>query len=185
MIGAEFPILIGVISVIIFLIIGYFQKYKSRNIFIGCLFIAYITAVISITLFPILIDEKVIYYGETKWYNFMPFETIGDILRNASIFSIISNGFNSIFLTQFIGNIIMAVPFGVFVMLFLRKVKWWKLLLLALLFTVSIEFLQFTIGIVIDNMYRTVDIDDVILNTVGTYCGYGVYMLTGKIMNKS
>ena len=40
---------------------------------------------------------------------------------------------------------------------------------------IIIELSQIIIGISIDNMYRNVDIDDFILNTVGVYIGYGLY----------
>lgn len=71
----------------------------------------------------------------------------------------------------------MSVPFGVFVMLFLRNPKWWKMLLFALLLTVGIELSQMIIGLAINNMYRTIDIDDIILNVIGAYLGYGIYKI--------
>ena len=74
----------------------------------------------------------------------------------------------------------MSIPYGIFIMMFVDNKKWWKLLLFALLFTVSIEFLQFLIGMILGNMYRTVDIDDAILNVLGCYIGYIIYKLLPK-----
>ncbi|MBQ2443869.1 MAG: VanZ family protein, partial [Clostridia bacterium] len=41
----------------------------------------------------------------------------------------------------------------------------------------AIEMSQFLMGLVAGNMYRNVDIDDIILNSFGTFLGYGVYKL--------
>lgn len=88
-----------------------------------------------------------------------------------------SGGFNITAIVQIAGNVCMSVPYGIFVMIFIKNKKWWKLLILAFIFTISIEALQFVIGTVIDNMYRTIDIDDVILNALGAYIGYGLYKI--------
>ncbi len=48
---------------------------------------------------------------------------------------------------------------------------------------IIIELSQMIIGISIDNMYRNVDIDDFILNTVGVYIGYGLYYVYKRIMD--
>lgn len=168
MITYELAILIGIISIIFYALISLFLKVKPEKIIIFCMFIAYLTAVAIITLFPILIDEKVEYFGSSTWYNIIPFKTITESLQY---------GITTTAIAQILGNILMSVPFGVFVMLFLRNPKWWKLLLFALLLAVGIELSQMIIGLAINNMYRTVDIDDIILNVIGTYIGYGIYKI--------
>ena len=89
----------------------------------------------------------------------------------------ISDGFSANDATQIFGNILLGLPFGVFVLFFLRKPKWWVLILLAFSLTVAVEMSQFLMGLVAGNMYRNVDIDDIILNSFGTFLGYGVYKL--------
>lgn len=130
------------------------------------MFIAYLTVVATITLFPILIDEKIEYFGDITWYNIIPFRTIIGTLHN---------GLNITSIVQIFRNILMAVPYGVFVLLMLQNRNWWKMLLLAFAFTASIELSQLTIGLLINNMYRNVDIDDIILNMLGVYFGYVIY----------
>ena len=171
MITYEFAFLIGGALLLIFLAIGFIMKIGTRKIIAGCLFIAYLTVVASITLFPILYDNEVEYWGDVTWYNFIPFRTITNMF---------SYGFNTTAFIQLAGNICMSIPYGIFIMMFVDNKKWWKLLLFALLFTVSIEFLQFLIGIILGNMYRTVDIDDAILNVLGCYIGYIIYKLLPK-----
>lgn len=168
MITYQLAILLGIISIIFYVLISVFLKVNPKKIIISCIFIVYLTAVAIVTLFPIIIDEKVQYFGNSTWYNIIPFKTITQTLQY---------GITTTAIAQILGNILMSVPFGVFVMLFLRNPKWWKMLLFALLLTVGIELSQMIIGLAINNMYRTVDIDDIILNVIGTYLGYGIYKI--------
>lgn len=168
MITYQLAILLGIISIIFYVLISVFLKVNPKKIIISCIFIAYLTAVAVITLFPILIDEKVQYFGNSTWYNIIPFKTITETLQY---------GISTTAIVQIFGNIFMSVPFGIFVMLFVRNPKWWKMLLFALLLTVGVELSQLIIGLAINNMYRTVDIDDIILNVIGTYLGYGIYKI--------
>lgn len=168
MITYELSILIGVIVSLLFVIISLLRKTSKYKVIVGCIFIVYLSIVASITLFPIIYQEKIEYYGDTTWFNFIPFK---------SIIGMFEYGINLTTIVQILGNILMTVPFGVFVMLLLSKTNSIKLLLLALSFSISIELLQLIIGVGIDNMYRTVDIDDVILNIIGVYVGYLFYKI--------
>lgn len=168
MVTYELAILIGISIIIFYLLISIILKVKPKKIIVSCTFIAYLTAVAVVTLFPILIDEKVEYFGGLTWYNIIPFKTITETLKY---------GITTTAIAQILGNILISVPFGVFIMLFLRNPKWWNMLLFALVLTVAIELSQMIIGLVINNMYRTVDIDDIILNAIGTCLGYGIYKI--------
>ena len=176
MITYEAAILTGIIIIIFYLIISLILKIKPKKIIVSCIFIAYLIAVATVTLFPILIDEKVEYFGGLTWYNFIPFKTITETLQYGATTTAIA---------QIFGNILMSVPFGVFIMIFLNTPKWWNMLLFALALTVGIELSQMIIGLAINNMYRTVDIDDIILNVLGTYIGYGVYKILPSKIKKS
>lgn len=173
MITYELAVILGLIIEVIYIIISLFLKNSPQKIIITCVFIAYITALAIITLFPILIDEKVEYYGNTTWYNYVPCKTIIDSLQY---------GINKTVLIQLLGNIIMTIPFGVIVLLLTKNHSWWKILIISIIFSSSIEAIQLIIGCLINNMYRTVDIDDIILNVIGVYIGYGIfYLLPYKI----
>ncbi|PFH87095.1 VanZ family protein [Bacillus sp. AFS088145] len=75
------------------------------------------------------------------------------------------NEFSSVkqFIVNIFGNIILFVPFG-FILTSIKRSK--KVILIGLFLSVSIEVLQFMMS------FRTSDIDDVILNTLGTFIGY-------------
>lgn len=176
MITFELALFIGAIALLIFLGISLLKKSNKSILITGSLFIIYLTIVAIITLFPISYEEKVEYFGDITWYNFIPFKTITEMF---------SNGFNLTAVIQTFGNICLSVPYGIFIMMFTKNKKWWKSLLFALLFTLSIELSQLFIGLSIDNMYRNVDIDDIILNVIGCYIGYAIYkLLPSTIKNK-
>ena len=72
------------------------------------------------------------------------------------------------------GNIVMFLPFGFFAALLWRKFDWKRALMLGLGITCVIEFWQLLVG-------RTSDIDDIIQNTLGVFCGYLLWVLLKKL----
>lgn len=79
-----------------------------------------------------------------------------------------------LFLKNVIGNILLFIPFGIFVSNYIKNKTFFPVMLLSFIVSCAIEFTQSVIG-------RTADIDDVILNTVGGILGYLVYKLQNKI----
>lgn len=75
-------------------------------------------------------------------------------------------------LVQNIKNIVLFIPFG---LLFpLRK---WKIVLLsALLFSISIESIQYFMGL------GLCELDDVICNTIGAMLGFGTWFLIQQMI---
>lgn len=84
---------------------------------------------------------------------------------------------SSLFIRNVIGNVLLFVPFGVFVTHYVKNNKIYPTLFLSLLVSCSIEFAQSSIG-------RTADIDDVILNTLGGVLGYLIYKFGDKVLDK-
>jgi glycopeptide antibiotics resistance protein len=79
------------------------------------------------------------------------------------------------------GNILMFVPFGLFLPLLHRRFRaWGSTLFMAMLFSASIEATQW-IWRRFGN-YRHVDVDDVILNTLGAMIGFGIFTLLWKLV---
>ena len=72
------------------------------------------------------------------------------------------------------GNLLIFVPLGFFAPLLWRKLRhWWAAPGLSMGVSCLIEFLQLFLG-------RSVDIDDVILNTLGGLAGYILFCLLPK-----
>lgn len=70
---------------------------------------------------------------------------------------------NYLFLKNVIGNILLFIPFGSFFKIHF-KIKLIWIIIITLIFSVSIELIQLLIG-------RVFDIDDIILNIVGSLLG--------------
>ena len=64
-----------------------------------------------------------------------------------------------------VANVVLFIPFGLFAALLWREFRWWKALILGFDITLFIELWQLFIG-------RTFDIDDLMLNTLGVFCGF-------------
>ncbi len=79
-----------------------------------------------------------------------------------------------LFYRNIIGNIIMFIPFGFFTSYYLKLDKKRYIFYLALIVSVVIELIQLKIG-------RAFDVDDIILNLVGSILGYLLYRLMDKI----
>lgn len=69
-------------------------------------------------------------------------------------------------------NIVLFIPFGFFSPITFKKLqkKWYYTILTGLSFSIVIEFLQIFTG-------RFVQLDDVLMNTLGTFLGYGMWFL--------
>ncbi len=84
---------------------------------------------------------------------------------------------SSLFIRNVIGNVLLFIPFGIFVTYYVNNDKVYPTFFLSLLISCSIEFAQSCIG-------RTADIDDVILNTLGGIFGYLIYKFGDKALDK-
>ena len=81
-----------------------------------------------------------------------------------------------LFIKNVLGNIVMFMPYGFFVSYYLHLKKLKSVLLMVLLTSFSIEITQFMIG-------RVFDIDDIILNIVGSVIGFYFYRSLDVINN--
>lgn len=151
------------------------KKYKLGTFNLWILFILYIVMLLNMTLFDsyfgrvngnnYLLDFSNI---ENRFYvftNLIPFDTI----RN--YFVALSNGNISfyVFLYNIFGNIIAFMPLSLFVSKLIPIInKWFKYFVFASLFIIFIECMQFVLNV------GTLDIDDYLLNILGSMIFYGV-----------
>ncbi len=77
---------------------------------------------------------------------------------------------SKLFIKNILGNIILFIPFGVFVSYILKTRKPIFIMIISLITSSIIEYTQLKIG-------RTFDIDDIILNIVGGFLGYLIYLI--------
>lgn len=83
-----------------------------------------------------------------------------------------------LFLKNVIGNLVMFVPYGIFISIFLKLDSKWQALFLVMFASVTVEITQYSIG-------RVFDVDDIILNVSGGMIGYFIYYLISKIGNRA
>lgn len=107
-------------------------------------------------------------------YNFIPFQEIIRFLKYGYCLTPMS-----IFLNLF-GNIIGFLPFGFFLPVISRKNRKMRRVVLAgAVSSACIELVQLV------TKTGVCDIDDVILNTVGTFLGYLLFLLADEVRKRS
>ena len=82
-----------------------------------------------------------------------------------------------LFYRNIVGNIIMFIPFGFFTSYYLKLERKSFIFYLAVIVSVVIELIQLKLG-------RAFDIDDILLNMIGSMIGYYLYRLIDRLFGK-
>ncbi|MGL5416464.1 MAG: VanZ family protein [Clostridium sp.] len=159
---------IVIICLVIYEIGRFIYKRKDRRVkerIVSSLFKIYLALVASKVYFPIVIG-----FGEDFKFNLpkiwlRPLWSINQY--------IISGGMeHCIYLI--VGNILLLVPFGIFLGYYYnRNLK--EITIMCLLISTFIETTQLILSLVIPNTFRFFEINDIILNTLGGVIGYVLY----------
>lgn len=133
----------------------------------------YLLFIFSITILPIrIINDSIQYkFHILDSIQLIPFRTIINVFHNST----------AVF-PQIAGNIILLFPLPI-LLGFSRKVKKTNsIILISIFFSFSIELMQLFINVITHFGSRTVDIDDIILNSIGILAGTVVFHLIKKIL---
>jgi len=168
--------LLGFPILIIIEIIRYINKKSlNRNFEIDkelsiIIFSIYIMGLISVTLFPLNIGTTI--YEPTV--NIIPVFTIID---DMSRIPLNMEGFMIKFwIINIVGNLLLLAPLATIVPIIFKKFRNIKsTLILCFLVSLLIEFLQYLSTFI--GSIRSVDIDDLILNTLGSLIGFSVFKI--------
>ena len=76
---------------------------------------------------------------------------------------------STLFMYNVVGNILIFVPFGYFVSEYVKATKVSHILLIGFITSLTVELVQLQIG-------RSLDIDDVILNVLGSILGFFLFI---------
>lgn len=126
------------------------EKLPLAHLCMGCVFAFSILGILSATGVPSLGDVHRDFYVKLEFFR--------------------GNRYNYV---QYVLNVILFVPFGFFLPLLWKRFRFFPyIVILGFLFSVAIETAQLF-------NYRTTDVDDVIMNTLGAVVGYLVF-LVGK-----
>jgi glycopeptide antibiotics resistance protein len=82
------------------------------------------------------------------------------------------------FYKNIVGNLLIFVPFGLFISYYLRIKRFPLVFILTLISSVTIEFAQRLI------IGRVFDVDDIILNVTGGIIGYILYIILGSLTDR-
>lgn len=126
------------------------KKFVFYREFLMLLFLVYILILFQIVTF------QDVNYGTS---NFVPFQ---EMFR----YSIGSK----LFIRNIIGNLLLFIPFGLFISYYLVARKPFLIIILSFISSLSIELTQYKIG-------RVFDVDDVLLNILGGFFGYLLYVI--------
>ena len=131
---------------------------KKTKTFLIILLAVYSAALTWIILFKMAVRLDDVGFGTVRAWNLIPFRYSEE---------------TSFHLTEVLENVIAFVPLGVY--LGMLKTGAWKAILIGAAASVTLEVLQFALGI------GAADVTDVITNTAGTAIGVGIYLLLTHI----
>jgi glycopeptide antibiotics resistance protein len=171
-----YPFLIGLITAFFILIILGVRGKPTYRLIINFVSWAYFLVVIGLTIFPIpyfadlsglkASDQISLVFSRINW---VPFYNWGGYSGRSQLFEIVN-------------NILLTIPFG-FLINFFVKLNWKNILWVSIASGLAIETSQFIMSLFF-GPYRTVDINDVILNTMGSLIGYLLFITTSWIFHK-
>ena len=136
-----------------------------------CLFAMYLAALIYFLFFAESTGRT--YTERTYQYNLKPLHEIRRfIIYRRQL------GFTAVAL-NLAGNVVAFVPFGLFLPLLLRDLRYfWKTVLLGFEFSLLVEIMQ------LFGKVGSFDVDDILLNTLGTACGYVSFLILFALRRK-
>ena len=141
--------------------IAYLRLKKEKFVFYKelsyLLFIIYLLSLFYIVTFQ---DDN---YGLS---NFIPFKEM--FRYNVS---------SKLFFKNILGNILLFMPFGLFVAAYLNEKKIYPTVILTFISSFSIEMVQLIIG-------RVFDVDDILLNLIGGFIGALIFVLLDNLRDK-
>lgn len=183
---AFFPIIAAVFT-LPYLIYNY-HKYGSVwsiRILIVYSFILYVMTVLFLTSLPLPSRESVANLNIPR-YNLHPFAFVKDIMEEAPMIS--DDPTTWIYLLkakafkEFAANILMCIPFGMYMRYYFRQ-NFFVSVLLTFLFSLFLELSQLTgLWFIYPRNYRMFDVDDLMSNTLGGLIGYLIMVPLGYLL---
>jgi glycopeptide antibiotics resistance protein len=155
--------------------INVFKRRRSESVsfrreFLLSLFFLYVVCVLAITVIPLPFTE--FRNPTTDGFNIIPI--VNTAREFAATLTPRTNYMTPHFLENILGNIVLFVPLGILLPFLSEKFySLKKILLTAFVCSLSIEIVQFISTYF--GSYRSVDIDDIILNTLGALLGFTIY----------
>lgn len=146
--------------------------------------------IISLRIVDLIINKKsFIFYKEMLWLGFILYViclfrvvTFQDVSWSSSNLipfrEMLRYDIGSkLFYRNVVGNMLIFIPYGFFVSYFLKLKKISINFLLTFLVSITIEITQYKIG-------RVFDIDDIVLNIIGSMIGFYIFFFISKMKKR-
>ena len=174
---------LALVGSLVFIIINGIKIRKKRitggRLIIDTIFFIYLLCVLNITIFPIPFQKTFIndflnsLGSDPRYkYNLIPFMTVIDSVKNAFTYNTYGLEFKNIG-----GNLILLTPLGIYVHFIKRNLGRKNILIMGFAIAMVIELIQLSISLLLGYSYRSFDVDDLILNTLGFIIGYKSFSL--------
>ena len=161
-INSSIPMLIIFLVIIIATRITYLvvqhKKFVLNKEFANLVFIIYI-----LLLFQLVTSTDINYHSGI---NYIPFTEIFRYKVGSSLFFL-----------NVLGNIAIFIPFGLFISKVFKTTKFLPIFIISFIASGCIEGVQLYIG-------RAFDVDDVILNCIGSILGWFIYVMLVKLNDR-
>ncbi len=154
-------VLAGVICVLIRWRIG--KRLTSCRGLVTVLFACYMAGLLALTAVPNHLWSHI-------WYVLRHHQSSGITFHLFTFEHNLVPDFWKNFGPEKLANLVLYIPFGLCAPLLWKKVNGWKVLALGFALSLCIETIQLFVG-------RSLDANDLILNTVGAVTGYGLFIL--------
>jgi len=150
---------------------------KQNNVFqviIQSSFYVYIFVVLTLTGYFILFREV----SSQDWWHKMIVRIERKDHVNLELFKMFR--IYKIFSKQIVGNFLMLLPLGIFLPLLYKRIsKFIPVFMVSLLVSAAIELLQLVTS------FRSADVDDIFLNSLGACAGFVIYKIFTLSMTSS
>ena len=144
---------------------------KKKEIISCCLFFVYLGVLFYFLFFAKMFGRDVV--SDDYRYNLTLFHEIRRYIRNVGTIGL------EIFAINLLGNIVVFMPFGIFVPLLEEKKRG---IIFTTIVTALFSFVIETIQLV--TKHGSFDVDDIVLNTLGGMLGFLLYVLWNKVKGK-
>ncbi|MEN6435785.1 MAG: VanZ family protein [Anaerolineaceae bacterium] len=167
-----YPAVFGTLLLLVLLFHSWRKQHSWPYLFFLSVFWVYILVVLTMIFFPIRIPQE--------WPGNITPQNILDIFSHVNIipfnFGYLFTANSTVIFEQLIGNILLTLPFG-FSLPFLVYVPGRRIFWVALFSGLALEGMQLLIELlgIISGYGHAIDINDVILNSIGVLVGYGLY----------
>jgi glycopeptide antibiotics resistance protein len=174
----------SIIIISFFLLFFGYKFIKDRisvmHFFYWIIFSVYVASLVVYTLFPFPYQKELIEImiedNLGVHHNFIPFKAFVDAINMGSL---------TIAVKQIGGNILLFMPLGFALPILFPAIKKGKVILTGFLVSLTIELVQAIAGMFLGYNYRSFDVDDLMMNTLGTVIGLLIFNLLARFSQNS